>query len=222
MSGSRRSGSSRRSIGRWDRGVDLKRFDPGLRDDVLLPGRDQRALRRAPDQGEGRRPARRRLSRGAGARSAAAPGAGRRRPRGGGPARAARRRTRPSSAGSTAPSSHASTRAPTCSCSRAAPTPSARWCSRPRPAACRSSRSAEGGPATLIEHGETGLLAVADPAALADALQQIVDSPLLAERLRRAALAAVSGRTWEAAIGAAGRRLPPCALTEIAEAREVA
>jgi glycosyltransferase involved in cell wall biosynthesis len=58
----------------------------------------------------------------------------------------------------------------------------------------------EGGPATLIEDGETGLLAAADPQALASAIHQIVDSPLLAERLRRAALTAVRTRTWEAAI----------------------
>jgi glycosyltransferase involved in cell wall biosynthesis/predicted metal-dependent phosphoesterase TrpH len=60
---------------------------------------------------------------------------------------------------------------------------------------------AEGGPATLIEHGETGLLTAADSQALAGALRQVLDSPMLAQRLRRAALTAVSGRTWEAAIG---------------------
>ncbi len=59
----------------------------------------------------------------------------------------------------------------------------------------------EGGPATLIQHGDTGLLAAADPRALAEAMGQIVDGPLLAERLRRAALTAVRTRTWEAAMG---------------------
>ena len=59
---------------------------------------------------------------------------------------------------------------------------------------------AEGGPASLIADGETGLLCPADAAALAGAIHQIVDSPLLAERLRRAALTAVGARTWDAAL----------------------
>ncbi len=54
-----------------------------------------------------------------------------------------------------------------------------------------------GGPATLIAHGETGLLAPADPHALAQALLSVTSTPLLAQRLRRAALAAVQERTWE-------------------------
>jgi glycosyltransferase involved in cell wall biosynthesis/predicted metal-dependent phosphoesterase TrpH len=81
----------------------------------------------------------------------------------------------------------------------------------------------EGGPATLIEDGETGLLTAADPQALATALHQIVDSPLLAERLRRAALAAVRTRTWEAAMQrlADGYRRT-LSGSEAAAAREVA
>ena len=81
----------------------------------------------------------------------------------------------------------------------------------------------EGGPATLIEDGETGLLTAADPRALATALHQIVDSPLLAERLRRAALAAVGTRTWEAAMQrlADGYRRA-LSGSEAAAAREVA
>ena len=59
---------------------------------------------------------------------------------------------------------------------------------------------AEGGPVSLIESGETGILAPAEPDALADAIGQIVAQPLLAERLRRAALTAVRGRTWEASL----------------------
>ncbi|MCL2419057.1 MAG: glycosyltransferase, partial [Conexibacteraceae bacterium] len=58
----------------------------------------------------------------------------------------------------------------------------------------------EGGPATLIDDGETGLLTLPEPRALAAAVLQIVESPLLAERLRRAALTAVRARTWEAAM----------------------
>jgi glycosyltransferase involved in cell wall biosynthesis len=59
---------------------------------------------------------------------------------------------------------------------------------------------AEGGPATLIEHEETGLLAPADPAALAAELLRLTSDNLLRERLRRAAIQAVAGQTWEVAL----------------------
>jgi glycosyltransferase involved in cell wall biosynthesis/predicted metal-dependent phosphoesterase TrpH len=59
----------------------------------------------------------------------------------------------------------------------------------------------EGGPSGLIENGDTGLLLPADAELLADAVLGLARSPLLAERLRRAALAAVQHRTWEAALG---------------------
>jgi glycosyltransferase involved in cell wall biosynthesis len=77
---------------------------------------------------------------------------------------------------------------------------------------------AEGGPLSLIEHGETGLLAPADATALADALLSVLGGPLLAERLRRTALASVRMRTWEASMQqlATGYR---CALTRVADAR---
>ena len=58
----------------------------------------------------------------------------------------------------------------------------------------------EGGPASLIEDGETGLLCPPDPHALATAVVSVATQPLLASRLRRAALAAVGGRTWDAAL----------------------
>jgi glycosyltransferase involved in cell wall biosynthesis len=81
----------------------------------------------------------------------------------------------------------------------------------------------EGGPASLIRAGETGLLAPPDAEALADAVLSLVGSPLLAERVRRAALAGVRGRTWESALEqlATGYRV---ALEEAApsEARSVA
>jgi glycosyltransferase involved in cell wall biosynthesis/predicted metal-dependent phosphoesterase TrpH len=57
-----------------------------------------------------------------------------------------------------------------------------------------------GGPANLIASGETGLLVEADPAALATALLSVTGSELVAAPLRRAALAAVRGRTWEASM----------------------
>lgn len=59
----------------------------------------------------------------------------------------------------------------------------------------------EGGPCSIIEHGVTGLLAEPDRHALSDALLDVAGSPLLRERLTRAGLAAVRERTWERALG---------------------
>ncbi len=66
----------------------------------------------------------------------------------------------------------------------------------------------EGGPASLIVDGETGLLAPAEPDALAASLLTIVRSPLVRERLRKSALATARERTWEASLDrlAAGYR----------------
>ena len=58
----------------------------------------------------------------------------------------------------------------------------------------------EGGPASLITHGETGLLSPADAGALADAVLSLTSTPLLRARLREAAVAAMRERTWEAAL----------------------
>ncbi|MBV8711364.1 MAG: glycosyltransferase, partial [Solirubrobacterales bacterium] len=57
-----------------------------------------------------------------------------------------------------------------------------------------------GGPACLIEHGETGLLAAPGVSALADAVVSLTSTPRLSERIRRGALSAVRGRSWEAAL----------------------
>jgi glycosyltransferase involved in cell wall biosynthesis/predicted metal-dependent phosphoesterase TrpH len=66
-----------------------------------------------------------------------------------------------------------------------------------------------GGPCSLIEHRESGLLAPADPEALAQALLSVLHQPRLREHLRRGGIAAVQHRTWDAAIRrlAAGYRL---------------
>jgi glycosyltransferase involved in cell wall biosynthesis/predicted metal-dependent phosphoesterase TrpH len=56
---------------------------------------------------------------------------------------------------------------------------------------------AEGGPLSLIADGETGRLVPSDPHQLADALLELVSDDLQRERIRRAALAAVQGRTWQ-------------------------
>jgi len=57
---------------------------------------------------------------------------------------------------------------------------------------------AEGGPLSLIEDRVSGLLRPAEPGALADALLELVGSPLLRERIAASALRAARGRTWEA------------------------
>ena len=58
----------------------------------------------------------------------------------------------------------------------------------------------EGGPASLISDGETGLLAPPDADTLAQALLTLVSKRLLRERLRTAALASVRERTWSASL----------------------
>jgi glycosyltransferase involved in cell wall biosynthesis/predicted metal-dependent phosphoesterase TrpH len=57
-----------------------------------------------------------------------------------------------------------------------------------------------GGPSSLIDHGETGLLALPEVSALADAVISLTTTPSLHERVRRGALAGVRGRSWEAAL----------------------
>ncbi len=58
----------------------------------------------------------------------------------------------------------------------------------------------QGGPSYLIDHAETGLLTPPDAGALADALISVTGTPMLRERLRRGALAGVRGRSWEASL----------------------
>jgi glycosyltransferase involved in cell wall biosynthesis len=59
---------------------------------------------------------------------------------------------------------------------------------------------AEGGPLALVEDRVTGLLRQADSGQLAGALVELASSPLLRERLARAALSAARERTWERAM----------------------
>ena len=84
-------GDTGERVERWDRGVDLGRFDPALRDAGLAARRADGALRGAADAGEGRRPARLGLRSRPGDGPAPAPCAGGRRARGGGAAGAAGR-----------------------------------------------------------------------------------------------------------------------------------
>jgi glycosyltransferase involved in cell wall biosynthesis len=81
---------------------------------------------------------------------------------------------------------------------------------------------AEGGPRALIEDRISGLLCAPEAGALARAVLELSDSPLLRERLGRAAVASARERTWERALDrlAAGYRhvLPAPGSTEIARA----
>jgi glycosyltransferase involved in cell wall biosynthesis/predicted metal-dependent phosphoesterase TrpH len=81
-----------------------------------------------------------------------------------------------------------------------------------------------GGSACLIEHGETGLLAPPDVNALADAVVSVTNTPLLSERIGRGAVAAVRGRSWEAALDrlAAAYRIALSAHRDQRPARGVA
>ncbi|HEX8976949.1 MAG TPA: glycosyltransferase [Solirubrobacteraceae bacterium] len=82
----------------------------------------------------------------------------------------------------------------------------------------------EGGPRSLITDAETGLLAPADPGLLADKLLRLVRTPLLAERLRKTALAQVRERTWERSLErlAAGYRSALLRVPAAERARNVA
>ena len=60
---------------------------------------------------------------------------------------------------------------------------------------------AEGGPTGLIADGATGLLRPAAADALAGAVLELAGNPLLRDRLARAALTSVGGATWDAALG---------------------
>ena len=59
---------------------------------------------------------------------------------------------------------------------------------------------AEGGPLSLIADGETGVLSAPSAEALSAALLSVVRAPALRERLRKTALATVQERTWEASL----------------------
>ncbi|MGO9751415.1 MAG: glycosyltransferase [Solirubrobacteraceae bacterium] len=186
-------------IGRWDRGVDLERFDPALRDPKLLPG-EIKVLYVG------------RLTREKGVEllAAAFESARAREPRlhlvlaGGGPEEAALRERLGQHAtflGWQYGAELARTYASADVFLFASETDTfGQVLLEAQASGLPVLAVAEGGPASLIEHGHTGLLAPANPDQLAGALLSIVGSPLLADRLRRCALAAISERTWDASL----------------------
>jgi glycosyltransferase involved in cell wall biosynthesis/predicted metal-dependent phosphoesterase TrpH len=82
----------------------------------------------------------------------------------------------------------------------------------------------EGGPASLIVDDETGLLSAPDPEQLAERLVTLVNTPLQRERLRKTALAVVRERTWEGSLQrlAMGYRSALLSAPSAGEARSVA
>ena len=183
---------------RWDRGVDVARFSPALRDRALRPGAHQRPLRRPADAREGRRPARRRVPRGHARATrgctSCSPAAG---PR--------RRRCASASAtratflgwldGDALARAYAS---PTCSCSARRPTPTGRCCSRRRRPGCRSSPSPRAARPSCRARPH-GLLCPPRPGALGPTLAGLAGSPAArAAAHRRRAAAPSRERTWEA------------------------
>ncbi len=186
-------------IGRWDRGVDLARFDPGLRDPNLLPGEVNvlYAGRLTKEKGVD-------------LLADAFDAAYRRDPRlhlvlaGGGPeeqALAERLGERATFLGWLYGADLASAYASADMFVFASRTDTfGQVVLEAQASGLPVIAVAEGGPASLIESGETGVLVEADADALAGAITHLTGAPLLAERLRRAALTAVRARTWEASL----------------------
>ncbi len=186
-------------IGRWDRGVDLERFDPALRDRGLLPGQINvlYAGRLTKEKGVE-------------LLAAAFESARMREPRlhlvlaGGGPEEAALRARLGEHAtflGWQYGAELARTYASADAFLFASETDTfGQVVLEAQASGLPVVAVAKGGPVSLVDHGETGLLAPADPDQLAGALLSIIAAPLLAERLRRGALLAVGERTWEASL----------------------
>ena len=194
-------------IGRWDRGVDLAALRSGARDagmhrgevNVLYAGRltSEKGVELLA-RGVPRRPR---------ARRAPAPGASRRRPRGGGAARAAgRARDVPGMARRTRarPGLRERRRVPVRQPDRHVRAGDPRGPGE-RPAGGRG-RCRGSGVADRLRRDRPAHQP--DPDALAAALLAVTSTPLLAQRLRQAGLAAVRERTWPASLAqlAAGYR----------------
>lgn len=82
----------------------------------------------------------------------------------------------------------------------------------------------EGGPASLIAGGETGLLTGPEPEAMAEGILRLAQQPALHARIRQAGLAVTRGRTWEASLArlAAGYRTVLLRAPAAGAARNVA
>ncbi len=193
-------GIDERRIRRWDRGVDLTRFDPEMRVEGLFAGEINvfYAGRLTTEKGVE-------------LLADAFLAARRQDPRlhlvlaGGGPeeAHAARAAGRPGDVPRLAQRRRAAARVRVggrVPVRFSRPIRSGRSCSRRRHPGLPVAAVGVGGPASLISDGETGMLAGPSADELAAALLAIIWTPLLAQRLRKNALAAVRDRSWEGSL----------------------
>ena len=205
-------GVDRARIGRWERGVDTSRFDPGkARPATPIPGEVKVLYAGRLTREKGVDLLAETFLRAHAARPAPAPAARRRRPGGGDAARAARRAAPPSSAGSRARTWPAPTRAPTSSSSASRTDTYGQVVVEAGASGLPVVAVAEGGPASLVEDGDTGLLCRARPRPCwpAALLQLAVLAACAAPSSARRRCAAARARTWERGDGAARRRLRP-------------
>jgi glycosyltransferase involved in cell wall biosynthesis len=79
---------------------------------------------------------------------------------------------------------------------------------------------AEGGPASLIEEGRTGVLCPPDPELLGAAVASLATSRRARARLASSALTAVRARTWERALAQLAAGYDAALLDERAAATE--
>jgi glycosyltransferase involved in cell wall biosynthesis/predicted metal-dependent phosphoesterase TrpH len=195
----RRLGVDPHRIGRWDRGVDLRRFDPALRDPDLLPG-EVNVLYAGRLTHE----------KGVDLLAEAFETARRRDPRlhlvlaGGGPeerALQARLGAHATFLGWQHGPELARTYASADVFLFASQTDTfGQVVLEAQASGLPVVAAAAGGQVALIDPGRTGLLADADPRSLAAAVLAVTGTDLLAERLRRGALQTVRSRSWEAAL----------------------
>ena len=207
-------------IGRWDRGVDVDRFSPALRTRAA-DGRIRVLVRRPSDEGEGRRPARRRVPRRRGratrAWSSCSPAAAPRRTRCA-PGWARRRTFLGWLEGDALARAYADADL-------------FLFCSQTdtfgqvvleaQASGLPVVAVAAGGPSELIASGRTGILCPPRTSALADAVAGLAASPRARARLASGGMAAVRDRTWEASLAALGAGWTRALATRAATAHAV-
>ena len=189
-------------VARWDRGVDLERFDPALRTSGLLPdavnvlyaGRltKEKGVELLADAFETARRRDPRLH---------LVLAGRQQARGGGAQTATRgRRHLPGLADRQRLPGSRLLASATCTLFASRTDTFGQVILEAQASGLPVVAVAEGGRVSLITHNGTGLLANPDASALAEAVLSLTSEPLTRERVRRNASQAVRGRTWKASL----------------------
>ena len=196
-------------VGRWERGVDVERFDPAKADRDAYPGEIKVLYAGRLTAREGGRPA--------GREPSSAPT--RADPRlhlllaGGGPeegelrARLGERRHLPRLARRRG-ARRAPTPAPTSSSSASSTDTYGQVILEAGGQRAAGDRVAEGGPAALVENRHTGLLCRPDADHLAGALLQLASAPQLRRSSAPPAPRGARARSWERSMSQLGRRLP--------------